>query len=86
MKVKNEDEVTQSCLTLSDPMDCSLPGSSIHWISQTRVLEWGAIAFSGDLIRHTLNSVYFPGLFSPFMERPLVLFAPSSCSVFYLIQ
>ena len=46
MKVKSEREVTQSCPTLSDPMDCSLPGSSIHGIFQARVLEWGAIAFS----------------------------------------
>jgi len=46
MKVKSEREVTKSCLTLSDPMDCSLPGSSVHGISQARVLEWGAIAFS----------------------------------------
>ena len=43
-KVKSESEVAQSCLTLSDPMDCSLPGSSIHGIFQARVLEWGAIA------------------------------------------
>ena len=40
MKVKNESEVVQSCLTLSDPMDCSLPGSSVHGIFQARVLEW----------------------------------------------
>ena len=46
MKVKSESEVTWSCLTLRDPMDCSLPGSSIHGIFQARVLEWGAIAFS----------------------------------------
>ena len=46
MKVKSESEVTQSCLTLSDPMDCSLPGSSAHGIFQARVLEWVAIAFS----------------------------------------
>ena len=46
MKVKRESEVTQSCLTLSDPMDHSLPGSSVHGIFQTRVLEWAAIAFS----------------------------------------
>ena len=44
MKVKSESEVTQSCPTLSDPMDCSLPGSSVHGIFQARVLEWGAIA------------------------------------------
>ena len=46
MKVKSESEVTQSCPTPSDPMDCSLPGSSVHGIFQARVLEWGAIAFS----------------------------------------
>ena len=46
MKVKSESEVAQSCLTLSGPMDCSLPGSSVDGIFQTRVLEWGAIAFS----------------------------------------
>ena len=46
MKVKSESEVTQSCLTLSDPMDCSLPGSSVHGICQARILEWVAIAFS----------------------------------------
>ena len=43
MKVKSESEVTQSCLTPSDPMDCSLPGSSVHGIFQARVLEWVAI-------------------------------------------
>ena len=42
MKVKSESEVAESCPTLSDPMDCSLPGSSIHGIFQARVLEWGA--------------------------------------------
>ena len=46
MKVKTESEVAQSCPTLSDPMDCSLPGSSVHGIFQARVLEWAAIAFS----------------------------------------
>ena len=43
MKVKSESEVAQSCPTLSDPVDCSLPGSSIQGIFQARVLEWGAI-------------------------------------------
>ena len=46
MKVKSEREVAQSCLTLSDPVDCSLPGSSVDGIFQARVLEWVAIAFS----------------------------------------
>ena len=45
MKVKSESEVSQICPTLSNPMDCSPPSSSIHGIFQTRVLEWGAIAF-----------------------------------------
>ena len=45
MKVKSESEVSQSCPTLSDPRDCSLPGSSIHGIFQARVLEWGASSF-----------------------------------------
>ena len=47
MKVKSESEVTQSCPTLSDPMDWSLPGYSVHGIFKASVLEWGAIAFSG---------------------------------------
>ena len=46
MKVKSESEVAQSCPILSEPMDCSPPGSSVHGIFQARVLEWGAIAFS----------------------------------------
>ena len=76
MKVKSESEVAQSCLTLCDPMDCSLPGSFIHGIFQARVLEWGAIAFSkvnvlpsnsrgqqseSDL--YVLKSRYFSGSF-----------------------
>ena len=55
MKVKSESEVGQSCLTLRDPMDCSLPGSSIHGIFQARALEWGAIAFSVALCETVLN-------------------------------
>ena len=51
MKMKSESEVAQSCLTLCDPMDCSLPGSSVHAIFQARVLKWGAIAFSGSYLR-----------------------------------
>ena len=48
MKVKSESEVTQLCLTVCNPMACSLPGSPIHGIFQARVLEWGTIAFSGQ--------------------------------------
>ena len=61
VKVKSESEVAQSCLTLSDPMDCSLPGSSVHGIFQARVLEWGAIAFSESLQKQ--------------MQMPLLLFS-----------
>ena len=52
MKVKSQSEVAQLCPTLSDLMDCSLPGSSNHGIFQARVLEWGAIAFSASLTTH----------------------------------
>ena len=65
MKVNSESEVTQSCLTLSNHMDCSLPGSSIHGICQARVLEWVATAFSPEMLvpfkstLHHLNSFQF---------------------------
>jgi len=55
MKVKNESEVAQSGPTLSDPMDCSPPGSFVHGIFQARVLEWGAIVFSELGILDMLN-------------------------------
>ena len=60
MKVKSESEAAQSYPTLSDPMDCSLPGSFIHGIFQARVLEWGAIAFSSYSDQGTIK----PGLYS----------------------
>ena len=59
MKVKSESEVAQSCPTLSNTMDCSLPGSSIHGIFQARVLEWGAIAFSKDVFKSSYNDLKF---------------------------
>ena len=49
---ESESEDAQLCPTLSDPMDCSLPGSSVHGIFQARVLEWGAIAFSATYIHY----------------------------------
>ena len=55
MKVKSESEVVQSSPTLSDPMDCSLTGSSVHGIFQARVLEWGAIAFSVKALQEIVN-------------------------------
>ena len=58
MKVKSESEVAQSCPTLSDPMDCSPLGSSIHGTLQARVLEWGAIAFSVGLLLLLLLSLF----------------------------
>src|SRR5574340_515280 len=59
MKVQSESEVTQSCLTRSDPMDCSPPGSSIHGTLQARVLEWDAIAFSSVYYSRSLLVIYF---------------------------
>ena len=70
MKVKSESEVTWSCPTLSNPMDCSLPGSSILGNFQARVLEWGAIAFS--VIKHSphQNQTAFPGHILKFIHMP----------------
>ena len=56
MKVKSEREVAQPCPTLSDPMDCSPPGSSVNGIFQARMLEWGAIAFSGAIVYRVAKS------------------------------
>ena len=65
MKVKSESEVAQLCLTLSNLMDCSLPGSAVHGIFQARVLEWGAIAFSTQVqISKDNIAVFFVCLFS----------------------
>ena len=59
MKAKSESEVAQSCPTLSGPMDCSLPGSSVRGIFQARVLEWGVIAFSALHLLVTFNNFHF---------------------------
>ena len=62
MKVKGESEVAQSCPTLSDPMDHSLPGSSVHGIFQARVLEWGAITFSESILKEVNPEYSLEGL------------------------
>ena len=72
MKVKSESEVAQSCPTLSDPMNCSLPGSSIHGIFQARVLEWGATAFS---IRTSTSALLT-------MPKPLPVCITTNCGKF----
>ena len=59
MKVKSESEVAQSGPTVSDPMDCSPPGSSIHGIFQARVLEWGAIAFSSCFLEGLFYEILY---------------------------
>ena len=59
-KVKSESEVAQSCLTLCDPMDCSLPGSSVHGILQARILEWGAIIGKGLYLNKLCGTTNFP--------------------------
>ena len=56
--MKRESEVAQSCPTLSDPMDCSPPGSSVHGIFQARVLEWGAIAFSENTQKNCTKNIF----------------------------
>ena len=61
MKVKSKSEVAQSCPTLRDSIDCSLPGSSVHGIFQARVLEWGAIAFSDISIYLSIYLSQVPG-------------------------
>ena len=63
MKVESESEVAQSCLTLRNPMDYSLPGSPIDGIFQARVLEWGAIAFSNFNIVSFINLIFWLVLF-----------------------
>ena len=65
MKVKSKSEVVQSCPTLSDPMDCSLPGSSIHEIFQARVLEWGATAFSSRVAIYPISRSQIQTRFAP---------------------
>ena len=67
--LKSESEVTQSCPTLSDPMDCSLPGSSIHGIFQARVPEWGAIAFSASWV--VIDVTQFFAIFPRYMPESL---------------
>ena len=82
VKVKSESEVTQSCLTLCDPMDCSLPGSSIHGNFQARVLEWGAIAFSETLCLTYSN--YCCELLT-FISGPTARFAISTMCMYYVV-
>ena len=86
---ESESEVTQSCLILSDPMDCSLPGSSIHGIFQARILKWVAIAFSMLYIRlsefvHLIAECFYAFILSSYfphcLNNPL-----SNITVIYLI-
>ena len=79
MKVKSESEVAQSCLTLSNPKDCSLPGSSVHGIFQARVLEWGAIAFSSERLKLAKTSLV-PYHITPF-TNPQVPFTLLPASI-----
>jgi len=72
MKVKSESEVAQSCPTLSDPMDCSLPGSFVHGIFQARVLEWVAIAFSIRIRLVTFYCFKSIGRFLGLIESSLI--------------
>ena len=76
MKVKSKSEVAQPCPTPCDPMDCSLPGSSVHGIFQARVLEWGAIAFSEYEVyssEYFLYSMRYESNFIFFKEQQTLL-------------
>ena len=72
MKVKSESEVAQLCPTLSDPMDCSLTGSSIHGIFQARVLEWGAIAFSDIFDKVPISKIHITDTFKELCTRMII--------------
>ena len=86
MKVKCESVVAQSCLTLSDPMDCSLPGSSVHGILQARVLEWGAIAFSNHRSQLLLKVLHKQPAVSTYHYQPLhSLTIPTTPSVMGMV-
>ena len=78
MKVKSESEIAQLCLTLSDPMDCSLPGSSVHGILQARELEWVAIAFSTKLsiCSQIRNGNHQPNYNISLINRPFLKVIP----------
>ena len=81
MKVKSESEVAQSCQTLRDPMDYSLPGSSVHGIFQARVLEWGAIAFSkfaSTNPRMPIHPFSLPQQLYPHKTTPFPQFPPET--------
>ena len=81
MKVKIESEVAQWCPTLSDPVDCSLPGSSVHGIFQARVLEWGAIVFSSTSVQYSRNDMrYLTCMRAQFFNHVLFFWDPMDCS------
>ena len=83
LKVKSESEVAQSCLILSDPMDCSPPGSSIHGIFQARVLDWGAKAFSVKCSESLANGVFGPQCCTCLLLTPVKHSNPSNPVVFF---
>ena len=74
IKVKSESEVAHSCPTHCDPMDCSLPGSSVHGIFQERVLEWGAIAFSNKTAKDRLNLLFGDSASNNLKLKPLLVY------------
>ena len=79
MQVKSESEVAQSCVTLCDPMDCSLPGSSVHGIFQARVLEWVCIAFSIEKARQFKKRSTSASLIT---LKPLTVWITTNCGIF----
>ena len=82
MKVRSESEVAQSCLTLSDPIDCSPPGSSIHGIFQARVLEWGAIAFSDEARESNINNTNSYCLWRAYSMCDCIILSVTPCGLY----
>ena len=85
MKVKSESEVAQPCPTLSDPMDCSLPGYSAHGIFQARVLEWGAIAFS-EVKTQQCNTTFVKYQKKIFQKLKVIIYFQGRKMIYFILS
>ena len=85
MKVKSESEAAQPCPTLSDPMDCSLPGYSAHGIFQARVLEWGAIAFS-EVKTQQCNTTFVKYQKKIFQKLKVIIYFQGRKMIYFILS
>ena len=85
MKVKSTSEVAQPCPTLSDPKDCSLPGSSVHGIFQARVLEWGAIAFS-EVKTQQCNTTFVKYQKKIFQKLKVIIYFQGRKMIYFILS